>query len=497
MHLQAGLMLGARYALQSRLAGGGMGEVWCAEDTLLGRHVAVKVPHRELADEPGFSDRLLVEARLAAAVVHPGIAAVFDVHDGDPLPYLVLELVQGRPLSKLVSQDGPLHPDRVRNLVCQVAAALAAAHAAGLVHRDVKPANLLVRADDVVKMTDFGIARAADAATTTRSGFVTGTAQYLSPEQAGGRPATAASDLYALGVVAYECLAGHRPFEGEPLAVLMAHREQPVPPLPAHVPDDLRRLVLSLLDKDPHRRPTAAELAEGRPAPDRTQLLELPPPAPVEAGSVRVAGPRGRRRRLALAGAAAVVAVGAVSGMSTLTLSGLSGADGSGGRSASAGQDAGRPASPPEPAPAPLPVADVSLFHPGGSGQDRPGDVGQAVDGDPGTAWATQRYNSAQFGNLRPGVGLLLDLGQPREVREARVQVDTPGLSLRLHAGDAADPAILDNPPLGTAPSAAASVAMTPSEPVTARYVVVWIDRLPDAVGGRHSAAISDISLLG
>jgi hypothetical protein len=187
-----------------------------------------------------------------------------------------------------------------------------------------------------------------------------------------------------------------------------------------------------------------------------------------------------------------------VSGMSTLTLSGLSGSDGSGGRTASAGQDDGGAGSAPDPpAPAPLPVADVSLFHPGGSGRDGPGDVGQAVDGDPGTAWATQRYNSAQFGNLRPGVGLLLDLGEPREVREARVQVDTPGLSLRLHAGDVAGPAILDNPPLGVTPSAPAQVAMTPVEPVTARYVVVWIDRLPDAVGGRHSAAISDISLLG
>ena len=481
MHLEPGRVLGDRYVLDERLAVGGMGEVWCAHDRLLGRAVAVKVPRPQIAADPAFAERLLVEARHAAAVHHPGIAAVYDVDASDPLPYLVLELVEGRPLSHLLAA-GPLPPERARHLVCQVAAVLDAAHAAGLVHRDVKPSNLLVTADDTVKVTDFGIARAADSAATTRTGFVVGTAQYLSPEQAGGASATSASDMYALGVVAYECLAGRRPFDGDPLAVLLAHREEPVPDLPAHVPADLRALVLALLAKEPAQRPTAAEVAGGGAAAEPTQSLplprvpQLPPAEPTRAAGI------GRRPGLVLAGAAAVLVAAALVVLPAWDRDDAAQASGS--------EQAGATA------PAPVPVRNVSLFHPGGSGNDSPGEVGLAVDGNPATAWTTQRYNTPEFGNLRPGVGLLLDLGEPREVREVRVRVGTPGLSLRLHAGQSPDPALLEAAPVGTAPAAPAEVVLTPDAPVTAQFWVVWIDRLPED-GRRHRAAISDVALSG
>ncbi|WP_183095820.1 serine/threonine-protein kinase, partial [Nocardioides stalactiti] len=209
-----------RYRLDSRIATGGMGVVWRATDTRLNRPVAVKVLKHEYADDPQFRTRFETEARNAAALQHPGIAGVFD-YDADPdsqgLPYLVMELVEGQPLSSLLAQardnGRALDANVVRDLLTQTADALAVAHAAGIVHRDVKPANLLVTPDRRMKVTDFGIARAADDAQITRTGAVMGTPQYLSPEQARGNPSTPASDVYSLGVVGFECLTGRRPFE--------------------------------------------------------------------------------------------------------------------------------------------------------------------------------------------------------------------------------------------------------------------------------------------
>ncbi|MBS44561.1 MAG: serine/threonine protein kinase [Nocardioides sp.] len=251
-----------RYRLDSRIATGGMGQVWRATDTLLGRQVAVKVLKAELADDSMFRTRFETEARNAAALHHPGIAAVFDVGekaptsvDPHPRPYLVMELVEGQPLSALLTDGRELDPAAVRLLLAQVGEALGAAHRAGIVHRDVKPANLIVTEDQTVKVTDFGIARAADAAQITRTGAVMGTPQYLSPEQAEGKPATAASDVYALGVVAFECLAGRRPFDAEsPVATALAHVREPVPDLPDSVPDDLAGVVRRAMAKNPSER---------------------------------------------------------------------------------------------------------------------------------------------------------------------------------------------------------------------------------------------------
>ncbi len=266
-----------RYRLDARIATGGMGEVWRATDTTLGRQVAVKVLKSEYADDATFRSRFATEAQHAAALDHPGVAAVYDVGEaqtagaleglggragdgsGAPRPYLVMELVDGQPLSDLLS-DGKrsgrsVDREVLRDLLAQSATAIGAAHAAGIIHRDVKPANLLVTRDRRIKITDFGIARAADATAITRTGQVMGTPQYLSPEQARGETATPASDVYALGVVAFECLAGRRPFEADsPIATALAHLQQPVPELPADVPADLAAVVRTALAKDPADR---------------------------------------------------------------------------------------------------------------------------------------------------------------------------------------------------------------------------------------------------
>ena len=229
-----------RYRLESRIATGGMGEVWRATDTVLGREVAVKLLKPEYADDARFRSRFETEARHAASLHHPNVAAVYDfgeaagaADDVAHRPYLVMELVDGQPLSALLKAGQPLDPDAARDLLAQAADAIGAAHAAGIVHRDVKPANLLVTPDRTVKITDFGIARAAEGMALTETGQVMGTPQYLSPEQARGETATPASDVYSLGVVAYECLVGQRPYTGDsPVATALAHLREPVPELP-------------------------------------------------------------------------------------------------------------------------------------------------------------------------------------------------------------------------------------------------------------------------
>jgi len=259
---------GGRYQFHELIATGGMGEVWQATDTALHREVAIKLLKPEYADDVVSRQRFDSEARHAAALHHPHVAAVYDVGEmptasGLMRPYLVMELVDGKPLSDLIHTPTgarPLDPDVVRDLLGQAGDALSAAHRAGIVHRDVKPANLLVTPDRQVKVTDFGIARAASSGAVTTTGQVMGTPQYLSPEQARGEQATPASDVYSLGVVAFECLTGVRPFEKEsPVATAIAHLHDPVPPLPDTVPADLAAVVMRALSKDPAERyPDAA-----------------------------------------------------------------------------------------------------------------------------------------------------------------------------------------------------------------------------------------------
>jgi eukaryotic-like serine/threonine-protein kinase len=285
-----------RYRLDGRLATGGMGEVWRATDTVLDRPVAVKLLKTEYADDTSFRLRFETEAQHAASLHHPNIATVYDfgeanMTDGSRTrrPYLVMELVDGQPLSALIRPDVPMDPHVTRELLAQAADGLGAAHAAGIVHRDVKPANLLVTPDRQVKITDFGIARAAEGVGLTGTGEVMGTPQYLSPEQARGQTASPASDVYSLGVVAFECLAGRRPFTGDTaVATALAHLREPVPPLPASVPADLAAVVRRALAKEPAER-----FADGRafayalrnPATEATRVAAAPPP-PTEATQV-------------------------------------------------------------------------------------------------------------------------------------------------------------------------------------------------------------------
>ena len=258
----AGRVLGGRYTLLTPIAQGGMGEVWKARDRVSGHIVAAKVLRPELAGEELSLSRLRLEARNSMSISHPNIANTQDSGEEDGIGWIIMELVDGYPLTDYLRGGSRIEPEYLMPILVQVAMALGAAARAGVVHRDIKPANIIVRPDGMVKLTDFGISRATGQVNLTAAGMVMGTAQYLPPEQAMGEVATPIGDLYALGVIAYEAAAGRRPFTGETqVDIAFAHVNDPVPPLPDFVPEPLADVILHLLEKDPAKRPESGSAA--------------------------------------------------------------------------------------------------------------------------------------------------------------------------------------------------------------------------------------------
>jgi eukaryotic-like serine/threonine-protein kinase len=277
-------LAGGRYRVERTVGQGGMAAVYLAHDEELDRPVAVKILAAHLGDDPTLRERFLREARMAARLSHPNIVQVFDAGEHDGSPFIVMEFVEGETLADVARSDGRVAPVRVVDLALQVCGGLEHAHAAGLVHRDIKPQNLLLRSDGVVKIADFGIARAAEATKLTQIGSVLGTAAYLAPEQASGDPVTAAADVYSLGVVLYELLAGRTPYDFRTLPELVAkQREEPIPGIreaAPEVPARLEAVIMRCLARNPEYRPASAaelahELAAASPEPP-TETLPAP-----------------------------------------------------------------------------------------------------------------------------------------------------------------------------------------------------------------------------
>ena len=327
--------------LGEQIGSGGFCEVWRATDTVLTRQVAVKMLHAGYAHQPEARARFKAEARHAGALSHQNIACVYDY--GEPaceLSYLVMELIEGPSLAAVLAA-GSLDAARTMDVVSQVAAGLQAAHGAGLIHRDIKPANILFTSEGAVRITDFGIAHAIGSAPLTATGLVMGTPGYIAPERVAGVQAGPASDLYALGIVAYECLAGARPFSGPPLEVAIAHRDRPLPPLPAWLPDGVVAFVMLLTAKDPSWRPaTAGEVADharrlrdrlvsgtiaSRPVRVDAPLASVNSPGSQNGGAVRSRTRPGRAQRQRILGAA-LVALSALACLVLLTVTGLASA---------------------------------------------------------------------------------------------------------------------------------------------------------------------------
>ncbi|HEU5038953.1 MAG TPA: serine/threonine-protein kinase [Nocardioides sp.] len=304
-----GRLLDQRYQLVERIGSGGMGTVYRAHDTLLDRPVAVKL--LRASDDDVHRARLRAEARFAAGLQHPGIVRVYDYGEepgpDGPRPYVVMQLVDGSPLG------APLAAERVARLLVGIGQALAVAHAAGVVHRDLKPSNILVTEDGRPVIVDFGVARSDTAEPLTETGFVVGTAEYLSPEQVEGARATPASDVYALGVVAHQCLSGTSPFQREtPVATALAHLRDDAPELPPGVPAGLRTLLRAMLARTPEERPTAAEVVARAAEAPTTRAIVLPPPPAAPPPPPEIVSPWARRRIAIVAGTAAVLVVAMV-----------------------------------------------------------------------------------------------------------------------------------------------------------------------------------------
>jgi serine/threonine-protein kinase len=447
-----------RYELEELVGHGGMSSVYKAHDTLLERNVALKILHEQYSEDDEFVERFKREARSVAQLQHPNIVTVIDRGEEEGRQYIVFEYIDGENLKELVTRKGRLEVEEALATGIEIARALAFAHQQGLVHRDVKPQNVLLNGDGRAKVTDFGIARSIDVDTgVTQTGTILGTSNYLAPEQASGQPVDAQTDVYSLGVVLYELLAGEVPFQGESfVAVAMKHVHEPPPNLldvRRDVPLRVAAAIDRALEKDPRQRfPTmdafAAELETCLAELDRDVLGD--PDATTMIPSL----PHARRRRsprwpigvslLALFAVAAIVA-----GLLTL-----------GGEGQSAAQPVG--------------LEGIASYDPDGDFSEHDGEVGFATDRNPATYWTTESYRSTNIAG-KSGVGLVLDAGTPAQASTLRVRSDTPGFTAQIRGG---------NSRIG--PFRAVSKTRTVTGTTTfeldvdtpVRYYVVWIMKL-------------------
>jgi len=478
-----GDVIADRYELEELVGRGGMSSVYRARDRLLERTVAIKLLHEHYSRDDDYVERFRREARAAAQLSHPNIVTVIDRGEAEGRQFIVFEYIAGQNLKQLIESKGRLPVRTALELGIEIGRALAFAHDSGLVHRDVKPQNVLLGNGDV-KVTDFGIARSGDVKQgLTQTGTVLGTSDYIAPEQASGHPVSALSDVYSLGVVVYELLAGEPPYKGESfLAVAMRHVNDPVPSIAQVRPEVPLRLDAALrkaMAKEPEERfesmdelvkELEAVLAElGRPDTDRTTIMEPSPPAPVPARPAR----RSARRRalapwLVLLVGLALIGAGLAA---YLTLRDSGGGGGGGGTSGS------------------VHLVASNAYDPEGDGQENDSEVASATDGSASTAWHTEHYRSAEFGNLKKGVGLVLDAGSPVRPRSLTVVSDTPGFTADIKAGASSSgpfDTVSSSMQVGTRTTFELSV-----DPAR-RYFLIWITSLPsDAL----RAAVNEVTI--
>jgi eukaryotic-like serine/threonine-protein kinase len=480
-----GEVVADRYELEQLVGSGGMSSVYRALDRLLERNVALKILHPHYGDDEEYVERFRREARAVAQLSHPNIVTVIDRGEADGRQFIVFEYIDGESLKQVIDRNGPLPPRRALELALQVADALAFAHQAGLVHRDVKPQNVLVTADGEAKVTDFGIARSLDVEHgVTQTGTVLGTSNYLSPEQARGQGVTPATDVYSLGVVLYELLTGEVPFPGENfVAVAMRHINEPPPSLLDRRPDVPLRLVHAVeraLAKDPAARfPTMEAFADELRAclaetvePDADRTFIAPTHVLRESRPHRAHARRRRRwplyALLLLIAAAAIVA--AFFGLRGSTRDNSSQASSGGGSAVS--------------------LSAVSGYDPEGTGGEHDSDASKATDGDVSTAWQTEHYASPSFGGLKHGVGLALDAGTARRVKTITVRTDTPGYTAEILATNSLS---ATNPAVDSTSQTVGGTTVFTLRGATARYYIVWITNL----GHDGSADVNEVTATG
>jgi eukaryotic-like serine/threonine-protein kinase len=455
-----GEVVAGRYELEELVGTGGMSSVFRARDTLLERRVALKILHQHFTEDEQYVERFRREARAVASLSHPNIVTILDRGEDEGRQFIVFELVEGRTLAEVLHEEGRLPVPRALEIAIQVARGLGFAHEQGLVHRDVKPQNVILNGDGRAKVTDFGIARSLEVQGVTQSGAVLGTSNYIAPEQASGKPVDRTTDVYSLGVVLFELLTGEVPFPGESfVAVAMQHVSEPPPSVLEVRPDvsvRVARAVDRALEKDPADRfPTmdafAAEL--------EACLAELDAPSDAEVTLVhRAPVVRARRRRLLPVGLVALGLVLLAAAVAALLLHRSSGHSGKGG------------SKPPPSAARPVHLTGVTSYDPYGDHAEHDEDVGKATDGSLATYWTTEHYDSF----TKPGVGLVLAAPRSEHVTRVTVRTDTPGFRARIEAGSSK-----------SGPFSAVSGSKVAGSSTTfsvhggaARYYVVWITKL-------------------
>jgi len=453
-----------RYELEAQVGSGGMSTVFCAHDAQLDRRVAIKILHERFADDGEYVERFRSEARSVAQLAHPNLVTVIDRGEDEGRQFIVFEFVEGENLKELIVRTGPLPLPRAIELAATVADGLAFAHERGIVHRDVKPQNVLLSENGAVKVTDFGIARWLEVERgVTQTGTVVGTGEYLSPEQANGGAVSPATDVYSLGVVLWEMLAGRVPFEGDNFVVVALRHVNEVAPdirdFRSDVPARLAAAIAKALEKDPARRfPTMRAFAEELRSclaqlgtEDATQIIPLP--------VSRATPKRARRSRRPLVYVALAVLVGGAALVAALLLSGGGGKGGS----AAGGT--------------PVRLRGVTSYDPVGQEQQYYGlTAANATDGDPTTTWRTESYATPAFGGLKDGVGLVLSSGTAT-LRSLTVVTPTPGFTARIEVGSSQDgPFAVD--------SATRTVGARTTFSLTGKsgsYWVVWLTQLAPA----------------
>jgi serine/threonine-protein kinase len=465
-----GEVLADRYELEELVGTGGMSSVYRAHDRLLDRKVALKILHRQFSSDGDYVERFRREARSAAALSHPNIVTVIDRGEHEDRQFIVFEYVEGENLKRLIQRRGPAPVPNALELGIQIANGLSFAHQQGLVHRDVKPQNVLLNGDGRAKVTDFGIARSLDVQHgMTQTGTVLGTSDYIAPEQAQGQRVDEHSDVYSLGVVLYELLTSEVPFPGENfVAVAMRHiNEEPPhvgdrrPDVPARVDAAIQRAMAKRPeDRFPTMDAFCAEL--------QACLAEL------QAAGTQVAAPsyrrqhRQRRRRLSLWPlliALAVLAAGAAVAAVLLLRDEGAGTPGGGGTAAI------------------VHVKAIRAYDPDGDNTEHDADAGKATDGNPDTYWTTETYRTApELG--KAGVGLVLDAGKPVQLHKLGFSTSTPGLTAEIRAGDS------PGGPFDTVVGPSQTTSSQRVEYTIAsgkhRYYVIWITRLGDPYSNAH-----------
>ena len=491
-----GTVLSGRYRLEAKLGSGGMSTVYLARDTTLDRPVAVKVMHREMSEQADQLERFRQEARAVAKLSHPNVVAVIDAGEDGGHPYIVFEYVEGETLKQRIARVGALDPQEAIAYAIEVARGLAVAHSRNMVHRDVKPQNVLIDAEGRAKLTDFGISRQLEQDGMTATGRVLGTTDYVAPEQAMGHAADPRSDLYSLGVVLYEMLVGQVPFHADSqVGVAMKHVNEELPDVQQRRPEVSAAAALVVeraTAKDPAQRyqevgemiddlSTALEVEAARAGSttgEATSVLDAVPPAKRKLSS---------RARWSWA---AILLIALVGGGALAAVQLISSGPGGGGALDGKGNT--------------VPLSSATDFDPAGDGEEDPEAISYAVDGNPtGTAWTSEHYDDELFAGTKsgasPGVGLYVAAESLAKPTRMIVQ-GAPGWDGEVYATASGPPEELEEwgEPVGSATDASANQEISLGLEAPALYFLIWFTKAAPSLDqeGRYQLEISDVKLI-